>query len=106
MSRANPAIPGAGPGEYPLGWVTYSGKNLYEFGLRENEWIQHMAILVEAAGQDKPGIPDPHDLKNKGKPFLVFDWKRNYRDLLVLPEFQDVEVYTIGGTSRRCGSIP
>jgi hypothetical protein len=36
------------------------------------------------------------ELKKHGKPFLVFDWKRNYRDLLSLPEFQDVEVYTIG----------
>ena len=27
---------------------------------------------------------------------MVFDWKRNYRDLLVGPEFQGVEVYTIG----------
>ncbi|MGC9335125.1 MAG: ATP-binding protein, partial [Anaerolineae bacterium] len=30
------------------------------------------------------------------KPFLVFDWKRNYRDLLTRPEFRDVAVYTIG----------
>jgi hypothetical protein len=30
------------------------------------------------------------------KPFLVFDWKRNYRDLLTRPEFRHVEVYTIG----------
>jgi hypothetical protein len=36
------------------------------------------------------------ELKRKGKPVLVFDWKRNYRDLLALPEFQDMEVYTIG----------
>ena len=35
-------------------------------------------------------------LKHKNKPFLLFDWKRNYRDLLSLSEFEDVEVYTIG----------
>ncbi|MFA6187493.1 MAG: hypothetical protein WC770_09850, partial [Phycisphaerae bacterium] len=35
-------------------------------------------------------------LKQKNKPFLVFDWKRNYRDLVSLPEFKDVEVYTVG----------
>jgi hypothetical protein len=84
-------------GEYPLGWVTYSGKNLYEFGLRENEWIQHMAILGRSGGgKTNLGFQILTDLKNKGKPFLVFDWKRNYRDLLALPEFKDVEVYTIG----------
>ena len=32
-------------GEYPLGQVSYSGKRLYPFGLRESEWIQHLAIL-------------------------------------------------------------
>jgi hypothetical protein len=37
-------------------------------------------------------------LQEHGKPFLVFDWKRNYRDLLVSPEFQNVEVYTVGRT--------
>jgi len=84
-------------GEYPLGWVTYSGKNLYEFGLRENEWIQHMAILGRSGGgKTKLGFQILTGLKKKGKPFLVFDWKRNYRDLLVLPEFEAVEVYTIG----------
>lgn len=84
-------------GEYPLGWVTYSGKNLYEFGLRENEWIQHMAILGRSGGgKTNLGFQILTDLKKKAKPFLVFDWKRNYRDLLVLPEFEAVEVYTIG----------
>jgi hypothetical protein len=84
-------------GEYPFGWVTYSGKNLYEFGLRENEWIQHMAILGRSGGgKTNLGFQILTELKKKGKPFLVFDWKRNYRDLLVLPEFRDVEVYTIG----------
>lgn len=84
-------------GEYPLGWVTYSGKNLYEFGLRENEWIQHMAILGRSGGgKTNLGFQILTNLKNNGKPFLVFDWKRNYRDLLVLPEFEAVEVYTIG----------
>ena len=35
-------------------------------------------------------------LLEHGKPVLVFDWKRNYRDLLTLPGFQDVEIYTVG----------
>ena len=84
-------------GEYPLGRVRYCGRDLGEFGLRENEWIQHMAILGRSGGgKTNLGFQILSELKRKGKPFLVFDWKRNYRDLLVLPEFQDVEVYTIG----------
>lgn len=84
-------------GEYPIGQVQYSGKDLYEFGIREHEWIQHMAILGRSgAGKTNLGFLILKLLKHKKKPFLLFDWKRNYRDLLSLPEFEDVEVYTIG----------
>ena len=84
-------------GEYVLGQVTYSGKELFPFGLRGPEWIQHMAILGRSGGgKTNLGFQILTELKRKQKRFLVFDWKRNYRDLLVLPEFEDVEVYTIG----------
>jgi type IV secretory pathway VirB4 component len=36
------------------------------------------------------------DLVKAGKPFLVFDWKRNYRDLLSLPQCKDLIVFTVG----------
>src|SRR5262245_9190921 len=32
-------------GEYRLGTVTYNNKPLHPFGLRENEWIQHVGIF-------------------------------------------------------------
>ncbi len=84
-------------GEYPIGQVLYSGKHLYPFGLRENEWIQHMAILGRSgSGKTNIGFSILKTLVQHDKPFLVFDWKRNYRDLLAWPEFRDVEVYTIG----------
>ncbi len=84
-------------GDYQIGSVYYSEKDLYEFGLREDEWIQHMAILGRSgAGKTNLGFLILQMLKQKNKPFLLFDWKRNYRDLLSLPEFRDVEVYTIG----------
>jgi len=84
-------------GQYPIGQVNYSGKDLYPFGLRENEWIQHMAILGRSgSGKTNIGFSILQTLIQHDKPFLVFDWKRNYRDLLIRPEFRDVEVYTIG----------
>ena len=87
----------AAAGEYQIGTVNYAGKELYPFGLREDEWIQHMAILGRSgAGKTNVGFIILRELKRKGKPFILFDWKRNYRDLLSLAEFQDVEVYTIG----------
>jgi hypothetical protein len=84
-------------GGYPIGTVLYNNRPLYPFGLRENEWIQHVGIFGRSgAGKTNVGFLLLRELKRKGKPVLVFDWKRNYRDLLALPEFQDMEVYTIG----------
>ena len=85
-------------GPYALGTILYGGKPMGEFGLRENEWIQHVGIFGRTgAGKTNLGFLILQELLTKGKPVLVFDWKRNYRDLVIArPEFKDVEVYTIG----------
>ena len=84
-------------GEYYIGTAKYAGNDICQFGLREDEWIQHTAILGRSgAGKTNVGFLILKQLKKKGKPFLLFDWKRNYRDLLSFPEFAETEVYTIG----------
>jgi hypothetical protein len=84
-------------GDYPIGTVAYAKKPLYEFGIREKECIQHLACFGRTgAGKTNMGFILFSQFHKKGKPVLVFDWKRNYRDLLALPGFQDLEVYTIG----------
>ncbi len=84
-------------GQYPVGTVTYAGKDICQFGLRDDEWIQHTAILGRSgAGKTNVGFLILKQLRQNNKPFLLFDWKRNYRDLLSLPEFGETEVYTIG----------
>jgi len=84
-------------GPYTIGSVVYAGKCLYDFALREEEWIQHLGVFGRSgAGKTNVGFVILKQLQNKGKPVLICDWKRNYRDLLVLPGFKDVEVYTIG----------
>jgi len=84
-------------GPYAIGSVVYAGKSLYDFGLRENEWIQHVGVFGRSgAGKTNIGFLILKQLQEKGKPVLIFDWKRNYRDLLALPGFKNVEVYTIG----------
>lgn len=84
-------------GPYTIGSVSYAGKYLYDFGLREKEWIQHVGVFGRSgAGKTNVGFLILKQLQEKRKPVLIFDWKRNYRDLLALPEFKDIEVYTIG----------
>ena len=84
-------------GPYELGTVLYGGKPVSNFGLRESEWIQHVGVFGRSgAGKTNLGFEIFRQLHLAGKPVLVFDWKRNYRDLLARPEFNDVEVYTVG----------
>lgn len=84
-------------GLYYIGDVLYNKKSLYPFALRENEWIQHMGIFGRSgAGKTNLGFSIVSELVKKNKPFVIFDWKRNYRDLTALPQFKDVIVFTVG----------
>ncbi|MCC6487750.1 MAG: ATP-binding protein [Candidatus Hydrogenedentes bacterium] len=92
-----PPGPNALTGPYKVGEVVYAGKPIAPFGIREQEWIQHVGVFGRSgAGKTNLGFEIFRQLLLHDKPVLVFDWKRNYRDLLVRPEFMDVEVYTVG----------
>ena len=82
--------------DYQLGWICY-GENTttLPFGLRETEWIQHLGLFGRSgSGKTNVGFLIVRQLMKKHKPFLVFDWKRNYRDLLTL--CPDILVFTAG----------
>ena len=84
-------------GEYPIGEITYAGKKLYPFCLREHDWIKHV-LIVGASGSGKTNLCF-QVLKNfihKKKPFLVLDWKRNYRDIITESYGKNVRIYTVG----------
>jgi hypothetical protein len=85
-------------GEYRLGMVIYPpGASYCPFGLREEEWIKHLLIVgMTGSGKTNLAFQIIRELSNKGKPVLIFDWKRNYRDLLQLPGFEKLRVYTVG----------
>ena len=84
-------------GEYELGNVVYAGQECHPFGIRENEWLRHVAIFgTTGSGKTNCAFLLLRELASKKKPFMIFDWKRNYRDLLALPEFKGLKVYTIG----------
>jgi len=84
-------------GEYKLGKVVYGDQEYYPFGLRENEWLRHIGIFgTTGSGKTNCAFILLWNLIKKKKPFLIFDWKRNYRDLLAFKEFKDMKVYTIG----------
>jgi len=85
----------------------FAGKAIGPFGLREREWIQHVGVFGRSgAGKTNAGYLTLRELFRHGKPFLVFDWKRNYRDLIAKPEFDDIEIYTIGRPIAPPGKTP
>jgi len=84
-------------GDHELGRVVYAGRELHPFGLREAEWLRHVGIFgTTGSGKTNCAFIILSILRLMGKPFLVFDWKRNYRDLLALDNFRGTNVYTIG----------
>lgn len=94
-------------GEYPLGQVYYGRERFYPFGLRENEWVQHIGIFSRSGwGKTNVAFLIIMNLLASKKPFLVFDWKRNYRDLLHLFPDKEILVFTAGRPVSRFSFNP
>jgi len=97
MILLEPPKPEDCSGEYYLGDVIYPDKVYCPFGLREDEWIKHILITgMTGVGKTNLAFQLLKQLRKKEKPFLIFDWKKNYRDLLELKEFEGLRIYTVG----------
>jgi len=84
-------------GEYRMGTIHYGKKSYFEFGLKEEEFIQHIGIFGRSgSGKTNLAYLILQGLVRADKPFLIFDWKRNYRDLLSRKEFADMYIFTVG----------
>lgn len=86
-------------GDYPIGEVIYPHKPRGSFGVRESEWIRHCGIFGKTgSGKTTLAIRILREICARDKPFLIFDYKRNYRDLLKHPDFekQDIMIFTVG----------
>lgn len=65
------------------------------FGLNDSELLQHVLIVGRSgSGKTNCSFLLLKELMRNEKPFLVFDWKRNYRELLAHED--DVLVFTVG----------
>jgi len=84
-------------GEYPVGKVIYNDKEYGTFCLREDEWIQHLAIFGRSgAGKTTLAYTLIANLLLHNKPFVILDWKKNYRNLVKLSNKYEILVYTVG----------
>jgi hypothetical protein len=86
-------------GDYPVGDVIYPDKPFAPVGIREAEWIKHCGIFGKTgSGKTTLAFRIIRELCRHDKPFLIFDYKRNYRDILKHPDFKDEEIliFTVG----------
>ncbi len=89
-------------GKYRLGTVIYNQKQ-WPFGLDDSDLIQH-TILLGRSGSGKTSVLLRllKQLTERQHPFILFDVKRNGRDLLSLVK-QQIAFYTPG---RRLNPLP
>ena len=86
-------------GDYPVGRINYPNNKNSIFGIREKEWIKHCGIFGKTgSGKTTLMVRILKELCEKDKPFLIFDYKRNYRDLLKHPDFEkhNILIFTVG----------
>ncbi|KMY65609.1 hypothetical protein AAU61_21350 [Desulfocarbo indianensis] len=86
-------------GDYQVGQALYPDQPKGLFGVREPEWIRHCGIFGKTgSGKTTLTMNLINEISRHGKPFLIFDYKRNYRDLLQHPDFkdQDILIFTVG----------
>lgn len=85
-----------GDGEFTIGHVAYPGLLPYPFRVKRNELLRHVFILgPTGTGKSTLLLGLLLQVAAAGVPFMIFDFKRNYRCLLRAPHDQLV-VFTVG----------
>lgn len=100
--RLPPPPPSLLEGEYSIGQVIYPDSPYADFGLCEPEFIMHTLIVgMTGTGKTNLAIHLLRQLSSHNKPFLVFDWKGNYRALKQLPEFRNLKIISVGAPNSQ-----
>jgi DNA-binding MarR family transcriptional regulator len=82
-------------GEFPLGLITYAEKDLYPFCLRKGDWIRHVCISgMSGSGKTNFAFKILDNFIKRKIPFLIFDWKKSFRPLLLLNP--KILLFTVG----------
>jgi hypothetical protein len=90
-----PPDPETAVGDIDIGSMRYAGRRPHPFGIKLHELTRHTGIFG-STGTGKTTVAKNilRQLIDREIPFIVFDWERNYRDLI--GEGKKVKVFTIG----------
>ena len=81
--------------ENVLGEVVYNEKPLFPFGISNKELLMHTAIFGRSgSGKTNLSFKLIEELQKNKTPFMIFDWKKNYRSLI--SQDKDILVFTPG----------
>ena len=86
-----------GDGEFTIGMVSYPSIPPYPFRVRRNELLRHIFILgPTGTGKSTLLLNLLLQIQAARIPFMVFDFKRNYRCLLRATGSESLIVFTVG----------
>jgi hypothetical protein len=89
-----------GDGEFTIGHVSYPGIPPYAFRVGRNELLRHIFILgPTGTGKSTLLLGLLLQLLRARVPFMIFDFKRNYRCLLRAPGSENLVVFSVGRTT-------
>jgi hypothetical protein len=89
-----------GDGEFTVGMVSYPSIPPYPFRVRRNELLRHVFILgPTGTGKSTLLLNLLLQIQAARIPFMVFDFKRNYRCLLRATGSESLIVFTVGRTT-------
>lgn len=84
-------------GDLYLGKVCYKGNESTRLSLRLNELPRHVGLFgTTGSGKSNVAYHLCQQLTQRRIPFLVIDWKRNYRNLRSNPVTSKLKVFTLG----------
>jgi hypothetical protein len=82
-------------GDYNLATISYAGRKLSDFTLREQDWPRHICITgMSGSGKTTFAFRIIEALNAHNKPYLVFDWKKSFRPLSA--EDSQILTFTVG----------
>ncbi len=82
-------------GTYNLATISYAGRKLFDFSLREQDWPRHICVTgMSGSGKTTFAFKIIEALNKHNKPYLVFDWKKSFRPLSA--ENNSIMTFTVG----------